>query len=146
MLIEESPEATDALKRLRVKTAEMQLQGEWRAIRSKNNNKLIHFVFTTHRTLEELKECEYPVAPYPDELIVDASLTDYKIPEKPYEWHRLSYRKQSYNGYWNLNNSCSIKHPYDALILRGDAVPQETIKKFAPILEELFYHSDSEAK
>ena len=146
MLIEESPEATDALKRLRVKTAEMQLQGEWRAIRSKNNNKLIHFVFTTHRTLEELKECEYPVAPYPDELIVDASLTDYKIPEKPYEWHRLSYRNQSYNGYWNLNNSCSIKHPYDALILRGDAVPQETIKKFAPILEELFYHSDSEAK
>ena len=144
MLIDESPEADDALKRLRAKTAEMQLQGEWRAIRS-NNNKLTHFVFTTRRTLEELKECEYPVAPYPDELIVDASLKDYKIPEKPYEWHRLSYRNQSCNGYWNRKD-CSIKHPYDAMILYGDAIPQETIKKFAPIFEQLFYHSDYKIK
>ena len=132
---DEWPNADNVLKRIQDKTAEMQLKGEWTLLKSHSNPDLAVMVFSTCRSLDELKTCPRPVAPFPEELVIVIRLKDFSEEHLKREW-RYEDRMciGPFLGYWHLGTYGNM--PVNMFF--GDAVTRETLDKIPPIIKTLF--------
>jgi hypothetical protein len=140
LCIEKWPNAANVLKRIQDKTAEMQLKGEW-TLHSFNEPlyyKGAIMVFSTCRSLDELKKCPRPIAPFPEELVIVIFITDFSEEHLKHEWPD---KERMYIGpfleYWHYAGY-SIKGLKDVRVFYGDDVTHETLEKIPPIIKTLF--------
>ncbi len=131
-----------ALQRANSKLAALGLPGKWHS-RGINRFKLggkqiaMGFVYSSIRTLEELKNTPSPIAPLPNEILI---LAWEKWPPEPMP-ERIVFREQYKEclGYWNSayweadSNYCKKS----ATILYGDNVSSETLNNISQTISEL---------
>lgn len=148
LCIEKWPNAANVLKRIQDKTAEMQLKGEW-TLHSFNEPlyyKGAIMVFSTCRSLDELKKCPRPIASFPEELVIVILITDFSEEHLKHEWpDKERMYIGPFLGYWHYAGY-SIKNLKDVQVFYGDAVSHETLDKIPPIIKTLFPPCDPPAQ
>ena len=145
--LDEWPNAVNIMKRIQDKTAEMQLKGEWTLLRYNNPEvKVAAMVFSTCRSLDELKTCLRPIAPFPEELVIVILITDFSEEHLKHEWpDKEGMYIGPFLGYWHYAGY-SIKSLLDVKVFYGDAVSSETLDKIPPIIKTLFPPCDPHAQ
>ncbi|MBR0459201.1 MAG: hypothetical protein IJJ26_08175 [Victivallales bacterium] len=145
--LETSPslQAEAVLQRANRKTAELHLPGRWYLLHPSSNEECLVLVYSSMRTLEELRNAPRPVAPFPKETIVNI---DVIFKSHPYEQSFLTYPHNNDVGYWNRRHY-QLRHKkdptgpylsddYGAAILHGDDVSEETLAALKLVLDEIF--------
>ncbi len=151
---EPSAEEKAFLKRAIAKAAELGLTGHWERLpRGKPDHRgvtpPIRYVFSTHRSLEELRKTPSPVAPYPDEVLLilpfvkmpSAEDTQYVLSYNRYQ--PLCYRSSEWE-YWNHSKTFLFDKReggwgMDVKIMHGDdAVKQKTFSSIKPLLKAIY--------
>ena len=146
-LDESSPipaEVEVSLQRANRKIAELGLPGKWRVYSisplDAAGKKLVKFVYSSTRTLEELQNTPLPIAPFPNEIMIRAYEN---YPHQPIDelQPRLIEHYRETDGYWNHGSFLirSSNNSYNnADILYGDSVSMQTLQDIAQTILELF--------
>ena len=151
---EPSAEEKAFLKRAIAKAAELGLTGHWERLPKRKPdhrgvNLPITYVFSTHRSLDELRKTPSPVAPYPDEVLIimpfvqlpSAEDTQYVLSYDRYQ--PLCYRSSEWE-YWNHSKTFLFHKreggwSMDVKIMHGDdAVKQKTFSSIKPLLKAIY--------
>lgn len=152
---EPSEEEKAFLERAIKKTAEFGLSGHWerlpkRKLDHRGYNLPITYVFSTHRSLEELRKTPSPVAPYPDEVLIILPFVQLPSADAPQYISNGRFQPRSLRPsereYWNHSRAfLFFKREglggwgMDVTIMHGDeAVKQKTFSSIKPLLKAIY--------